>query len=214
VRVLRQAVRSILRSRAFTATAVATVAVVIAINAAVFSILHAVVLSPLPYRDPDRLVAVWQIPAGENGEARRPSPSAFVAWRSFGGPFSQIASFNGSRATLTGAGDPVALEGSRVSDNYFDLLGIAPVLGRTFRPDDGFPQSEPVVLLSDRLWRERFSGDPAVVGRAVVLNGQSRRVVGVMVTRFLPYGAEATGRMNFHSSPAFWIPAPFSGAAG
>src|ERR1700758_1425982 len=104
-----QAARSLAKSRTFTATAVLTIAIAIAANAAVFSIVHVVILSPLPYREPDRLVAVWEILDGEHGESHRATPAAFATWRQRDHAFEAVAAFDGDRATLTGSGDPVAL---------------------------------------------------------------------------------------------------------
>jgi putative ABC transport system permease protein len=209
---IRQVLRSLAHSRAFTLTALLTVAIAISTNVAIFSILEGVVLSPLPYRDPQRLVAVWELVDGERGESRRPTPAAFVAWRQRSRVFTGVAAFGSARAILTGLADPVTLHGSRVSDNYFDVLGIAPRLGRAFRPEDGFPESAPVALISETLRRDRFGADSPILGRSIVLDGVARTVVGVMPSRFLPAGATATGRFEFDSRPEFWIPAPLQGA--
>ena len=162
---IRQAARSLLGSPAFTSTAVATIAVAIGVNAAIFSILDAVVLTPLPYRAPKELVAVWELMESDPVRPTRASAGAFVAWRRHTKAFSKIAAFGGIRLTLTGHGDPVALDGSRVDDAYFDLLGIPPRLGRTFRRDDTLRGAAPVVLISESAWADRFGHDPGIVGR-------------------------------------------------
>ncbi|MDQ2870202.1 MAG: ABC transporter permease, partial [Acidobacteriota bacterium] len=210
---LRQAVRSLARSPGFTVTAVLTVAIAIGINAAIFSILRAVVLSPLPYRDPGRVVAAWEVLEGEGGQPWRVSPKTFLAWRERSHVFSGLAAFGGSRATLTGAGDPVALQGSRVSDGYFDVLGVAPRLGRTFRSEDILPGAAPVVLIAELLWKTRFGGDRAVLGRSLLLDGKPKMVIGVMPSLFLPLGASATTTIEFGSDAAFWTPADLTAAA-
>ncbi|MDQ6893644.1 MAG: ABC transporter permease [Acidobacteriota bacterium] len=206
---IRQALRSLRRSPAFTATALATIAIAIGSNAAIFSIVDAVVLSPLPYRSPNELVAVWEVLEGQ-GEAARVAARSFVAWRDRANrkTIQGISAFGGARLTLTGAGDPVQLAGSRVDDAYFDLLGVAPRLGRAFRREDTIRGAPPVVLISEGLWRERFSSDPAILGRAVVLEGTPRTVVGVMPRRFLPAVATTTATISFASDTSFWIPVP------
>ena len=151
IREIRQAFRALMIDRSFTATAVVTVALAIAVNTAIFSILHAVVLSPLPYSDPGRVAAVWEVLEGEGGHPWRVSPKTFVSWREKNRAFSGIAAFGGSGLTLTGAGDPVALNGSRVTDAYFDVLGVIPRLGRTFRPEDTVSRALPRDRKSTRL---------------------------------------------------------------
>lgn len=153
---IRQTIRALALDRAFSATAVVTVALAIAINAAIFSILHAVVLSPLPYTDPGRVVAVWEVLEGEGGHLWRVSPKTFLDWREKSRVFSAIAAFGGSNATLTGAGDPIALNGSRATDQYFGLLGVTPLLGRSFRAEDTVSGSSPVVLISEAPWTTRW----------------------------------------------------------
>ncbi|HEY6146157.1 MAG TPA: ABC transporter permease, partial [Thermoanaerobaculia bacterium] len=211
---IRQAVRSLRRSPSFTATALATIAIAIGSNAAIFSIVDAVVLSPLPYRSPGELVAVWEVLEGGEGEAARVAARSFVAWREASRKaIARLSAFGGARLTLTGAGDPVQLQGSRVDNAYFDLLGVTPRLGRTFRVEDTIRGAAPVVLISEGLWRERFSSDSGILGRAVVLDGVPRTVVGVMPRRFLPATATTTATIGFASDTSFWIPALVGGSS-
>jgi len=115
--------------------------------------------------------------------------------------------------TLTGAGEPVQLSGSRTDAAYFDLLGVAPRLGRAFRREDTISGAAPVVLISEGLWRERFSSDPSILGRAIVLDGTPRSVIGVMPRRFLPAAATTTATISFASDASFWTPAMVVGSS-
>ena len=122
---LRYAVRSLRKSPGFAGAAIGTLALGVAASAAVFSILHAVVLAPLPYRQPDRLVAAWEVM--EDGRLWRPAPATFRSWREQARSFESLAAFGGATWTLSGEGGPVSLRGSRVTSNYFGVLGVVPI---------------------------------------------------------------------------------------
>jgi len=136
-------------------------------------------LKPLPYRDPHGLVNVWEKPPG--GGRNGISTLNFLDWKNQNTVFTQMAAstFGGS-VTLTGAGEPVELPGTRVSASYFGIFGVQAVLGRTFAPDEDQPGKSQVVVLSHRLWENRFGADPALVGRTISLNGKPCTVIGVM----------------------------------
>jgi len=172
---LRHAVRGLLKSPGFAAVSILTLALGIGANTAVLSLARAVFVSPLPFKDPDRLVAI---------DERRPSSRAtdipisgheFAAWREQNHVFEDIALYRPNGLNLTGVGEPKAVQVIEVSANYLSMLGLSPALGRWFTDAENR-----VAIVSDPLWRERFASDPAVIGRTVTLNDQSYTVVGVM----------------------------------
>jgi putative ABC transport system permease protein len=170
---LRFAARTLLRNRGFTAAAVLTLTLGIGANTAIFSVVDAVLLRPLPYRQPDQLVAVWN--AGWR------SPAEFAAVREATPGFEGVGAFHeGAGFSLTGTGEPARLTGARVSSELFQVLGATPALGRGFGPGADQAGAERAVVLGHALWRERFGGDPSVVGRAVTLDGEPHTVIGVM----------------------------------
>jgi putative ABC transport system permease protein len=212
---VRHALRLLGRAPGVTVVAVVTLAVGIGLNTATFAILDAVVLRPLPYREPDRLVALWEVMEEDGGKAWRVCPEAFDAWRQEKGPFADMAAFGSAGFVLTGVGEPQQLRGARVSTNYFGLLGVAPVLGRAFRPEEALPGSAPVVILGREIWVSRFGGDPGILGRAVTLDGVPRTVVGVMPAGLFPAWPLTTAQIEFEADKhQFWIPVRFREGPG
>jgi putative ABC transport system permease protein len=174
---VRYTMRSLPRSFAFTAAAVLTLALGIGANTAIFSIVSSVLLRPLPYTNPERLVSIW--PTG--GLSR----GLFSDVRMRCHDYADIATYNqGGALTLTGRGDPERVEGSAITPNLFSVLGVAPALGRSFASTATQPGSAQVVMLSHELWQSRFGADANIVGRVVTLNGVSRTVAGVMPSGF------------------------------
>ncbi len=207
---LRYAVRSLRKSPGFAGAAIGTLALGVAASAAVFSILHAVVLSPLPYREPDRLVAAWEVM--EDGRLWRPAPATLRSWREQARSFDSIAAFGGATWTLRGEGGSVSLRGSRVTSNYFGVLGVVPSLGRVFLPEDETAGAAPVVALSHALWVSRFGADPSVLGRPLALGDQTYTVVGVMPPAPYPASALTIGKLDFGpDAPQFFVPANLEG---
>ena len=194
---LRHAARVLRRRPALTIVAVLTLTLGIGGATAIFSVADAVVLKPLPYADPDRLVVAWQSDRTRNQPFVEISYPAFREWRDRTHLFEAIAampSVNFEQA-LTGRGEPITVEGRGVTGAFFRLFGIAPAIGRVLLPEDEQPGAAAVVVLSQGLWRDRFSSDPEVVGRSMVLDGHPRTIVGVMPAEFTyPKGAR------------FWIP--------
>jgi putative ABC transport system permease protein len=180
---LRFAVRLLSRQKAFTAAAVATLALGIGANTAIFSVVDGVLLRPLPYRDPSRLVRVWS--ANPRGIPRNGiSPADYFDWRDQARGFDGLAAFGSSDVTLTSAGDPVRVTGATATANLAATLGASPLLGRWLLPDETRGPALPVAVLGERLWRDRFAADPGIVGRAIILDGRARTVVGVMPATF------------------------------
>ena len=188
---LKYGARLLGRARGFAAAAILTVALGVGATTAMFSIVYGIVLMPLPFGDPDRLVDIWSTAASKG------LPRAFVGaanardWREQNHVFEDIAlvrtigNFN-----LVGEGEPERLLGARVSANLFPLLRVSPLLGRTFTAEENEIGHDRVVVLSHALWRRRFNADPGVVGRTVSLNGEVHEVVGVMGPAFVYPGRE------------------------
>ncbi|MEJ7811034.1 MAG: ABC transporter permease [Gemmatimonadaceae bacterium] len=180
---LRFALRTFGRRPGFAAVVILTLALGIGANTAIFSVVNAVLLRSLPFPDPDRLVMLWGMATdGDSSKvARWSSYLDFTDIRSQARSFEQMAALRASRVALTGgAQEPARLDGAEVTANLFRALGAAPALGRGFLPEDERPGATRVVVLSDALWRGRFGGDPALIGRPVVLDGNAHVVVGVM----------------------------------
>jgi putative ABC transport system permease protein len=181
---LRYGARLLVRQPAVTLIAVLTLAIGIGANTALFSAVDAVLLRPLPYPDPDRLVLVWEKRPAEGVMDNVVSPADYLDWARLNTVFSAIAAQIQTTVDLTGHGEPVRLFVGAVSPAFFDVLGIRPALGRTFRPEEAIEGQHHVVILSDGTWRRRFGADPAIVGRTIELNGVSWDVVGVLPAAF------------------------------
>jgi putative ABC transport system permease protein len=175
---LRCAVRS-LRKNSLGAIVIIALALGIGSNTAMFSVANAILLQPLPYRDPDRLVAVAETNSAQAAERVPASAPNFVAWKTQSRTL-DLAAFRPWGFVLTGGGEPERLTGARVSADFFPLLGTTPLAGRTFTAQEDSFGAPHVVLVSEGLWRHRFAGDPRIVGQALVLNGARYDVIGVM----------------------------------
>jgi putative ABC transport system permease protein len=179
---IRYGLRGLRRSPGFAFTAVLTLALGIGATTAIFSAVYALLIHPLPYHDPDRLVWVTeQQRSGIGGAIAEPD---MVSWRDRGRPFEAVAGYAFNEYTLTATVDSLRLEGALVSANFLSLLGVAPQIGRDLSPSDDRPGSPPVALLSDTLWRERFSTDPRVVGTTLNLDKTAYTIVGVLPPGF------------------------------
>jgi len=178
------ALRQLVAHPGFSVPAVITLALGIGATTALFSAVYAVVLRPLPFPEPERLVWVWEVSAwsGEGGGQSIGDVSAgnFTDWKRTTRSFEALAAVQHSSFNLAGEGDPERVIGARVTEGFFDVLGVAPRHGRTFLPAEDEPGNERVVVLSDGLWRRRFGADPGVVGEPVRMNGAAYEVVGVM----------------------------------
>ena len=177
---LRYAIRQLLKSPGFTIAAVVTLALGIGASTAIFSVLHAVLLRALPYRQADRLVAVWQINL-ERQAQDKVTCADYADWKARNHVFEEMAYSMDEPYTLTDNMEaPQSVAGFQFSTNLFSLLGAQPLLGRTFLPEDGEPGKDHVLVLSHRLWEKQFASDRNVVGRSVRLNGEPYTIVGVM----------------------------------
>jgi putative ABC transport system permease protein len=181
---LKHAARVLLRRPGFSSVALATLAVAIGANVAIFSVVHAVLLRPLPFPDPDRLVWVWENSPQRGIPRRAVTPVAYAAYRDRSDVFTDLGASSDWMYSLTGAGDPESIIGYRFSGNFFAILGVPARLGRTLGPEDARPGHDHVVVLGDSLWRRRFQADPGVIGRAITLDDESYTVIGVMPPGF------------------------------
>jgi hypothetical protein len=187
---LKYGIRTLVRSPGFTVIAVLTLTLGIGANTAIFSVVHSVLLAPLPYRQSDQLVIVWEkIPPGR---FISPSYPDVQDWQRNAHSFQAIAAFTSRSFDLTGPGAPAHLDGWEISAAFFNTLGVTPVLGREFSAGEDQPGAAHVAMISERLWRERFSGTKDVVGKLLTLDGASYTIVGV-----LPPGSTWAARLMF-----------------
>jgi putative ABC transport system permease protein len=176
---LRYGIRTIARTPAMSAAIAITLGLGVGASTTVFSAIHAVLLRPLPYMQPDRLVIVRESDRRQESGRTGVSAANFVDWRASNPAFDGLAAYRPWGFVLTGDNEPERLAGARVSDDLFSLLGLTPIAGRTFVPGDD-REGQRVVLLSEELWRRRFGSDGAILGRTIRLDGEAHVVVGVM----------------------------------
>jgi putative ABC transport system permease protein len=195
---LRYALRALRTNPGFTLVAVLTLALGIGANTTIFSVVNGVLLRPLPYRAPERLVQVFESRSGARGTV---SPPDYVDWREQSDVFDGLATLNTSSsfALSSGTGPAEQINAASVTPNFFSMLGVRPALGRDFVPAEGVAGQAQVALLGYGLWRRRFGGDAAILGSAVQLDGQSYQVVGVM-----PAGQE------YPREAEIWVPLAFT----
>ncbi|HTL05746.1 MAG TPA: ABC transporter permease, partial [Gemmatimonadales bacterium] len=190
---LRHGLRGLRRSPGFAAAALLTIALGIGLNTAIFSVYDGVILRPLPFAEPGRLVRIWSSQEARGLRFFSVSMPDVQDWRAQSSGFQGLAAYERQRdVTLTGAGEPEQLQGARVSPELFGLLGVHPVLGRLFAPAEARPDaSGRPVLLGYGLWQRRFGGSREILGRVLQLNGEAATVVGVMPRGFLLPGNPA-----------------------
>ena len=206
---LRYGVRALRKSPAYSLVAIATLAIGIGAGTAVFSVAGAVLLRPLPYKAPDELVRIFETNPLRRWTRNIAAPANYADWRARNKSFAAIGAYeqfttNGSGAGdvfLTGFGEPQALKSLGVSGNLFDVLGAAPLLGRTFTDEEQWEGRSRVAVLSYGLWQSAFGGDPAIVGRTITLSGRAHDVVGVMPRTFFFPGRDVQLWIPFGYAP-------------
>ena len=181
---LRFSLRLLLNSRGFTIVAILALALGIGANTAIFSAVDAVLIRPLPFADPGRLVMVWEDSSYAGFPQNTPAPANYFDWKKQNQVFSDMAAFRGASANLTGDGNPEFLVGRGVLPGFFRVLGVNAQLGRVLTDDDEKP-GENVVVLSHGLWTRRFGADRSLVGRQILLDGEKHTVVGIMPKSFV-----------------------------
>ena len=179
----RYGARMLTKHKAFTAVAVVTLALGIGANTAIFSVVNELLLRPLPYGDADRVVMLWEVTP--NGRHQNTTSRAnYRSWRDQSSSFERMAAFTDQRVNLTGAGEPEELSVQFATPELFRVLGVNPILGRAFAPDDDAPDKAAPAVLSYALWQRRFGGQANVIGQPITLNAETFTIIGVMPANF------------------------------
>ena len=197
---LKYALRTLTRSPGFTLSVVLVLALGIGATTAIFPLVDATLIRPLPFADPDRLMMIWEDASAMGYPKNNPSPANYSDMRADTRAFEDMAASSMGTWNLTGGGEPIRLEGVRVTANLADVLGVQPVLGRFFSTDEDRDGADPVIVISHGLWQRRFGSDPGIVGTDIVVNDMETTVVGVMPAR-MPYPSSRT---------EIWVPMAFS----
>jgi putative ABC transport system permease protein len=196
---LRFGFRQLLGRPGFTAIAILSLALGIGANTAIFSLVDAVLLRPLPFHDPDRLVMVWEDAAKIGFPRNTPAPANYADWKAQNQVFEDMAAIDGRSYNLTNESEPERVEAQAVTANFFPLLGVKPEMGRVFTQEEDQPGRDNVALVSYGLWQRRFGGDPALIGKEIALDGQKHRVIGVTQPGFQFLSKEVS----------LWVPMAF-----
>jgi len=181
---IRYGVRGLLKRPGFTVIALVTLALGIGANTAIFSVVNAVLLRPLQFRDPEQLVVVWEEASFAGFPTNTPAPANYVDWKNQNQSFADMAAASTESFNLTGDGEPERIAANSVNANFFALFGVQPLLGRGFVPEEDRPGGNKVAVLSYSLWQSRYGGDRNVINREILLNGEKHTVVGVMPAGF------------------------------
>ena len=205
--------RMLRKNPAFTIVAVLTLGLGIGANTAIFSLVNALLLRALPYPQPDKLVVVWaDNPGLQLGLSTiPPANSDIAAWRERSQSFARVAAFTAQSADLAYSGNPERIGATRVTAGFFETLGIAPLIGRTFTPEEDHSGKPTVIMISYGLWQRRFGGDAALVGKTIFVNGERLAVVGILPQEFdFPRAAEWPSFFEFPGRTELWLPLAFS----
>lgn len=197
---IRYGIRSLLKRPGFTAIAVATLALGIGANTAIFSVVNAVLLRTLPFANPDQLVMIWEDASFAGFPRNTPAPANYVDVKNQNTVFQDVAAMDRRTFNLTGDGEPEKVEANGVTANFFPLLGVKPALGRSFLNEEDQPGARRVVMINHNLWQQRYGGAADIVGRELLLNGEKYTVVGVMPRGF----------QFLSSKTGMWVPIGFT----
>ncbi|MFN2579215.1 MAG: ABC transporter permease [Pyrinomonadaceae bacterium] len=197
---IRYGIRSLLKHPGFSLIAIVTLALGIGANTAIFSLVNAVLLRPLPFADPDRLVMVWEDAAFAGFPRNTPSAADYADVKNQNHVFTDVAAVDFRSFNLTGDGQPEKVEARGVTANFFPLLGVKPLAGRWFAADEDKPGANNVVILSNGLWQQRYGGESNIVGRQLLLNGEKYTVAGVMPANF----------QFLDNTVGLWVPIAFT----
>ena len=197
---LRFALRLLVKNPGFALIAAIIMALGIGANTAIFSVVNKVLLEPLPFRDVDRIVQVWHTPPQSSFPGMTTfsiSPANFLDWQRQNHVFDEMALYGGASFDLTGTGKPEAIGASPVTADFFSVLGVEPIHGRTFRPDENNPGQNHEVILSYKFWQTHYAADPAAVGKTINLDHDPYTIIGVMGPA-----------MNKPTFAQMWVPKP------
>ncbi|NNM33337.1 MAG: multidrug ABC transporter substrate-binding protein, partial [Gemmatimonadetes bacterium] len=199
---LRYTIRKLVRAPVFSTVAALTLAVGIGSNAAIFSVVNGVLLKPLPFQDPERLVGIWHTAPGLGFPEVNQSPALHFTYDAEGRAFESVGMWDNSARSVTGLQEPEQVEVMMVTHQTLPLLGATPLMGRSFTPEEDTPDGPQTAILGYGYWQERFGGDADVLGRTITVNGVSREIIGIMADdfRFLRY------------DPALYLPFRFDPA--
>jgi len=197
---IRYGLRGLLRQPGFTVIAVLSLALGIGANTAMFSLVNAVLLKPLQFADPNRLVVLWEDDPSIGAIHDDVAVANFVDWKTQNKVFDDMAALSFRSFNITGDGEPEKVMAYGATANFFPLLGATPSLGRNFLPEEDQPGGAKVAILSHGLWQRRYGADRGIIGRNILLNGQKHTVVGVMPADF----------KYLYESTAMWVPAAFT----
>ena len=197
---LRFAARTLLKKPGFTFVLVLALALGIGANTAIFSVVNAVLLRPLPYKDAGQLVWIWGTNPRNDIDFEVASAPDYNDWKTQSQSFEEMGAFVNTRLTLTDHGEPERYDGAYVTEGFFEVLGVQPQIGRTFTEDENKPNSARVIVLSHALWQRRFGGDPKIVDQAITINGNPYTVVGVMPAEFMHPRPESNRKAEM------WVP--------
>lgn len=202
---VKYALRSLRRSPVLAGAAILTLALGIGANTAIFSAVNAVILRPLPFADPGKLYMLWEENPEKGWYKNVAAPANMLDWKEQVAAFQDIGAYAdwSGTSTMTGEGRPVIFNTTYITGNMFSVLGVRPLVGRDFTPEETWKTGAPVVLLSERLWRDQFNADPAVIGKTLLLDGEATQVVGVMPRSVGAFPREAMDIWQ----PMAWDPA-------
>ena len=179
---LRYGVRVLAKSPGFSLIAILTLALGIGANTAIFSVVNGVLLNPLPFHDPEQLVSMFQeMPNFDNGSISYPN---FIDWRRMNTTFAGMAAYRSIGFNLSGNGEPERLHGEMISAGFFEILGVNPIMGRTFTADEDRLGANPTVMITEGLWQRKFGGRKDIIGQRMVLDDVGRTIIGVVPSSF------------------------------
>src|SRR5437868_2087606 len=188
---IRYALRSLLKRPGFTFIAVVTLALGIGANTAIFSAINALLLKPLPFPALDRVVAIWDKMPSRGVMHNEVAMANYLDWQAQNKSFEQLAVYGWWTANLSGVDTPERVQGFLVSANFLDAIGVKPIMGRNFYPEENQPGKDAVAIITYSLWQRRFGGDPNILNKTITINSIARTIIGVMPERFnFPKGGE------------------------
>ena len=181
---IRYGIRMLARNPGFTIMVVLVLSLGIGANTAVFSVVNSILLRPLPFQESERLVRLSEHSASRGWGHVSVCPADFLDWREQNTVFEDMAAYKSTRYTLTGVGEPERIQGARVSQGFFSILRVQPLLGRRFMPEEDRPGAHHVAILGHGFWQRRFGADPSILGEQISLDGQGYTVIGVLPSEF------------------------------